>query len=169
MQIDLRYNEEGKVDKITLEEAEIPTKPISLSEVERVVGALKTLNEVINLSKAKFPKKYIEKEEIIPEWTPRDFKRFIRKCTKWQKIYLKTIFRKKTAYTEDLVDALRDAGKKNAVSQSISGIRSGLTKLFNSKGKEDFVEIIYDENKSQNLYKVKPQYLEFEAYIKQKS
>lgn len=132
----------------------IPIKKTPLSKIGGVLEAFTIVASVCPLEKARFPKE-IEKKPQDPNWTLEDFEYLYDNTSHIQRIFLReTTSSKVPVSTKHIVKVLKKNGYTDSVPQSISGLRSGLTKLFKKMGKAEIVNRKWDEEEWMNYYEM---------------
>lgn len=134
--------EKGKVVAIEIGNKVFYTKnPIPFEEMSKYSSAIDTLEEILDFNRKDVP------QELIEQF----LEGMLEKTLEYVKLLLSE---DRWFYSSEIQEKLR------ITSQSISGIRSSLTKRANKLNIKNVDEAKFDADRGENKYRIKPEYRE---------
>ena len=117
-----------------------------------------SLNEAISIIKLVESRQPTREEQDVEE----GLKKLWRNATPRQKAYLRVLaLRGDWVPAEEVLEAIRRATQQEDLKpRAIAGIRSGLTRTARKFLNEEIDEQQWDHKRGQNLYRIKPRFLE---------
>lgn len=136
----------------------IPLRDATYKDLGKITKYLNELKDYIPFEEADWPKIITEMSEGS-EWGEEDIQIIGEELTKRQRIFLTIVDRDEWTSIEDVKSQFRSRGYSDTTSQSIAGLRAGLsTWIYGGYGKESLEEQYWNDEEEQNYYRIKEKY-----------
>jgi hypothetical protein len=161
MKLDIKN---GEIRQIIVGDLILPLKKrIKLTEAEKIEGVVKFLEEHVDFSNVATDEPSEDIKDGGFEWTDEELRSFLKQTRSGkQTIFLKNLSKNPDhLYWNDLKDIMESEGEE-LVPFTMAGILSCFARRAKHFGKkEDFWESVWDDDKEERYYTLKPKYRKF--------